>query len=93
MPDYIPNHKGMVFWSGVAELIGAIGMLIPLTRIYAGWGLIALLLAVFPTNIDMFVKAWTKRRWSWFMWATLLRLPIQFWLIYWVFTSAGLVIN
>lgn len=37
----------MVFWSGVAEVLGGFGVLIPFTKTYAAWGLILLLVAVF----------------------------------------------
>ena len=90
MPDYIPYHKAMVFWSGVAEILGGLGIMIPFTRAYAGWGLILLLLAVFPANIDMFIKAYQKHGMTSYTWITLLRLPLQFALIYWVFWAAQL---
>ncbi len=94
MPNYIPAHKAMVFWSGVAEILGGIGILIPETRVLAGWGLILLLVAVFPANIDMFVKAWQKNGLnSLYSWLTLLRLPLQFVLMYWVYWAAGLKIS
>lgn len=84
MPDYIPWHKAMVWISGVAEIIGGIAILIPSTRIWAVYGLIALLLAVFPANIDMAVKAYRKDGHNAYTWLLLLRLPLQFVLIYWV---------
>lgn len=90
MPDYIPNHRALVFWSGVAEVAGGIGILIPFLKIYAAWGLILLLIAVFPANIDMFIKAYQKQGWSLYTYLTLLRLPLQFVLIYWVFWAAEL---
>jgi uncharacterized membrane protein len=93
MPDYIPNHKAMVFWSGVAEVLGGIGILIPFTKTYAAWGLILLLIAVFPANIDMFLKAYQKQGWSLYTWLTLLRLPLQFVLIYWVYWATELKIG
>ncbi len=85
MPDYIPFHNAMVFWSGVAEVAGGIGYLFPEMRFFAAWGLIILLLAVFPANIDMFLKARKRRGFDLFTWITLLRLPIQPVLIWWVF--------
>ncbi len=86
MPDYIPHHKAMVFWSGLFEVIGGVGLLIPFVRYQAAWGLILLLIAVFPANIDMFVKAFQKQGFSsLYTWGTLLRLPLQFVLIYWVY--------
>lgn len=83
----------MVFWSGVAEVLGGIGILIPFTKTYAAWGLILLLIAVFPANIDMFLKAYQKQGWTLYTSLTLLRLPLQFVLIYWVYWSAELKIG
>lgn len=86
MPDYIPWHRPIVFVSGVAELLGGIGVLVPKTQLWAAWGLILLLIAVFPANIDMAVQAIKHQGWrSWYTLATLLRLPLQFVLIYWVY--------
>jgi uncharacterized membrane protein len=53
MPPYIPWHQLMVQLSGVAEVLGGVGLLIPSTRRAAAWGLVALLVAVFPANIYM----------------------------------------
>ncbi|MFV1884825.1 MAG: DoxX family protein [Balneola sp.] len=90
MPEYIPNHKAMVFWSGVFEILGGIGIMIPFSRTISAIGLILLLIAVFPANLDMFRKAYKKRAFSLYTLATLIRLPVQFWLIYWVYVVAGL---
>ena len=90
MPDYIPHHKAMVFWSGVFEVLGGLAIMIPAFRFAGGWGLILLLAAVFPANIDMFRQAWVKRGLTLYTLATLIRLPIQFWLMFWVFKAAGL---
>jgi uncharacterized membrane protein len=56
MPDYIPQylHRPAVIASGIAEvLLGAL-LLVPQTQRLAAWGLIALLIAVFPANIYMY---------------------------------------
>lgn len=90
MPDYIPHHKAMVFWSGVFEVLGGLAIMVPALRFAGGWGLILLLAAVFPANIDMFRQAWIKRGLTLYTLATLIRLPIQFWLMFWVFKAAGL---
>lgn len=91
MPNYIPNHKAMVFLSGVFEVLGGIGIMIPFLRTFSAIGLALLLAAVFPANLDMYQKAFKKRGFSLFTLATLLRLPLQFWLIYWVLASAQLL--
>lgn len=90
MPDYIPNHKAMVLWSGVFEILGGLGIMIPQLQVISGWGLILLLAAVFPANIEMFRKAWRKRGVTFYTLATLIRLPVQFWLMFWVYSAAGL---
>lgn len=86
-----PQSNGFLEW--VAEVMGGIGILIPFTKTYAAWGLILLLIAVFPANIDMFLKAYQKQGWSLYTFLTLLRLPLQFVLIYWVYWSAELKIG
>jgi uncharacterized membrane protein len=53
MPPYIPGHLFMVRASGVCEILGGLGLLIRQTRSAAAWGLVALLVAVFPANIYM----------------------------------------
>ncbi len=51
MPPALPWHLPLIYISGVCEIIGGLLVLVPATRRLAGWGLIALLLAVFPANI------------------------------------------
>lgn len=53
MPDYIPPslHRPAVHISGVAEMVLGALLLVPRTSRLAAWGLIALLVAVFPANI------------------------------------------
>tara|TARA_B100000676_G_C17293829_1_gene443739 strand:- start:66 stop:461 length:396 start_codon:yes stop_codon:yes gene_type:complete len=51
MPDYLPYHLELVYISGFFEVLLGVLLLIPKTRFYAGWGLILLLIAVFPANI------------------------------------------
>ncbi len=87
MPEYIPWHKALVIISGAAELLGGAGILMPKKRQWAGWGLIALLIAVFPVNIDMAVEAYRQQQWSLKFAGYLLRLPLQFVLMYWIYWS------
>lgn len=56
MPPYIPYHLAMVYISGAAEIAGGIGLLIPVLRRAAAWGLVALLIAVFPANLYMAIN-------------------------------------
>ena len=51
VPDYLPWPLALVYISGVFEILGGIGLLVPMTRKAAAWGLIALYICVFPANI------------------------------------------
>ena len=87
MPPYLPYHKELVYLSGIFEIIFGLMILFEKTRFWGSWGLILLLLAVYPANIYLafnqepqeligissFAASW-------------IRLPIQFILIgiaYW----------
>ncbi len=53
MPSYLPLHREIVLASGAAEIAGGAGVLVPAARGVARWWLIALLVAVFPANVEM----------------------------------------
>ncbi|RZL04874.1 MAG: DoxX family membrane protein [Hymenobacter sp.] len=53
MPPALPAPRLLVLLSGVAEVAGGLGLLLPATRRWAAWGLLALLVAVFPANVYM----------------------------------------
>ena len=55
MPPYLPWHLEIVYISGVIEILLGIMLLIPRFERLAGWGLVALLIAVFPANIHVFL--------------------------------------
>ena len=55
VPPYLPWHEALVSVSGVAEILLGGLLLLPSSSHLAGWGLIALLIAVFPANIHMLV--------------------------------------
>ena len=89
VPPGFGSPAVVVAISGVAEIAGGIGLLIPQLRRWAAWGLIALLIAVFPANVYMAVSQRSipdlhfSRRTLW------LRLPLQGVFIVWVW-YAGL---
>ncbi len=56
MPPWLPWPEAMNYISGGAEVLGGIGLLVPATRRLAGWGLIALLIAVFPANLHVALR-------------------------------------
>lgn len=51
VPPFVPNPGFMVTFTGICEILGAIGLLIPRTRRIAALALILLLLSVLPANI------------------------------------------
>lgn len=89
VPKGLPNPRLLVHLSGIAEFAGGVGVLIPATRRLAGQGLIALLLAVFPANINMAVNSERFKQFP--AWALWLRLPLQFAIIaqVWLATQRG----
>lgn len=84
MPDYLGYHRELVMISGVFELLSAMGILISQTRLWAGYGLMALVVAVYPANIHMAMHPELYPDISGlFLW---IRLPFQFlflWFIWW----------
>ena len=89
MPDYLPFHAEAVYLSGFFEILGGIVVLIPKLRALARWGLISLLIAVFPANIYM---AMNPNLFPEFSLALLyFRLPIQFLFIFWVLKATEMV--
>lgn len=88
MPPYIPWHRAMIIISGVAEILGGLGVLIPQTRLWAGWGLMLLLVAVFPANIYSALEGINPvnpKAPGWVLWV---RLPFQGVFMYWVWWVA-----
>lgn len=84
VPSWVPSPKLAVALSGIAELAGAAGVLVNRTRVLAAWGLIALLVLVFPANVYMLQQAISHHAsalWQALLWA---RLPLQPLLMWWV---------
>ncbi len=84
MPPYLPWHRELVFLSGVAEVALGVAVLVPQTRRWAAWGLIAMLIAIFPANLHIALydvpvfgaeKGLAALNW--------VRLPLQLVLIAW----------
>ena len=85
MPPYLPWHLELIYLSGLFEILGGIGVIIPATRKFSGWGLIALLIAVFPANIHIVlneVQLTAEPINPVLMWA---RLPFQAFFIGWIY--------
>jgi uncharacterized membrane protein len=83
VPPYLPTPLILVYISGAAEILGGLGLLAPMTRQLAAWGLIALLIAVLPANIYMATAHLRMPGVMGQSWAQWLRVPLQLPLIYW----------
>jgi uncharacterized membrane protein len=83
VPSALPAPLALVQISGVAEILGGLGLVLARTRRAAGWGLIALLVAVFPANLNMAVNHLPLAGHALPGWALWGRLPLQLVLIAW----------
>lgn len=84
MPPVLPWHRELVWLSGVAEVGLGLAVLVPRLRRLAAWGLVALLVAVFPANLHVALenvpiggRTEGLGVWNW------VRLPFQLVLIAW----------
>jgi|TARA_B100001093_G_C26676653_1_gene948577 uncharacterized membrane protein len=91
MPPAFPLHLEAVYISGLFEVLGGLGVLIPRFRKFSGWGLIALLIAVYPANIYMALtpEAFPDVPLS----ALYIRLVFQFIFFYWAYLVTRPVYN
>ena len=88
VPPFLPAPGLIVAVSGVAEILLGALVMVPATRTLAAWGIIALLVAVYPANIYQALynpvlvdpPAWMGQPSQTALW---IRLPMQFVLIYW----------
>jgi uncharacterized membrane protein len=86
VPPRLREHaKELVQISGVAEIAGGLGVLIPTTRRVSGLGLIALLVAVFPANVYMAREPQHFRKIP--RWALYARLPLQPLMVLWAWRA------
>ncbi len=70
VPKAFLSPRFLVYFTGVLEVLGAVGLLIPVTRIFAGLGLVLLLVAMFPANVNAARKGIQLRE----------KLPTPLWL-------------
>ncbi len=83
MPPYLPWPLALVYLSGVAEIVLGALLLVPTWTVMAAWGLIALLIAVFPANVHMAMHPDLYPSIS--PTALLVRLPLQGVLVAWAY--------
>ena len=77
MPDYLPLHLEAVYLSGFFEILLGGMLLFKKYRKVAGWGLIALLIAVFPANIYLAQNEMAQQTLNISQTTAIVRLPFQ----------------
>ena len=80
VPGFLGSPAVWVALSGVAELAGAVLLVVPRTRRVAGWACAALFVIVFPANVQMAIDSVHGPGSAWVAW---LRLPLQIPLVLW----------
>ena len=81
MPRYLPSHKALVFWSGIAEIILGIGLCIPILKMISIYGIIAMLIVFL--SVHFYMLSSKKASAGIPKWILVLRIPLQFGLMYW----------
>jgi uncharacterized membrane protein len=84
VPPGFPSPAALVAISGVAEAAGGVGLFVPALRAPAAYGLIALLVAVFPANLNMALRpeAFAAVAPAWVWWARLPLQPLMMWAVF-----------
>lgn len=86
MPPWLCGHFELIYISGVFEILLGILLIPVFTRRAAAWGLILLLIAVLPANVQMVLNY--KNENNPYLWVTIIRLPLQLLLIWWAYRIA-----
>ncbi|MEQ1675392.1 MAG: DoxX family protein [Chitinophagaceae bacterium] len=83
MPPWLPWHLSLIHISGIVEIVLGLLLLPQQTRRVAAWGIIALLVSVFPANVQMMLNYQQEQ--NPYLWVAVLRLPLQIVLILWAY--------
>lgn len=83
MPPYIPAHGSMVLISGIVEMILGFMLMNKNSQEEAAWGIIILMILFFPVHIYMLQNEKAAMKLP--KWVLILRLPLQFAIMYWAY--------
>lgn len=86
MPPYIPSKKLLNQLSGIAEMVLGFMVLNPETQDSAAWAIIVLLVLFIPIHIYMLQEKKAALKMP--KWALIIRIPLQFGLMYWAYQYA-----
>lgn len=91
MPDFLPAHLELVLFTGLCELAGAVGLLLPRWRRRAALALALYFVCVFPANVKNALDGLDVEGLpaaTWYYW---LRLPMQPLILLWALYAGGLL--
>jgi uncharacterized membrane protein len=92
VPGFLPYPQALVYITGVMEILLAILLLIPRYQRWAGWGIIGLLVVVFPANINVAVNNLPAPGGlpaaAWYAWSRLAFQPIYIAWVWWAAMNA-----
>lgn len=83
MPPYLPYHLVLVYLSGLAEIVCGTFLIPKKTRRIGAWLTIALLIAIFPANVQMSIDSYSIGGLMFYV--SVFRLPLQFLMVWWVY--------
>jgi uncharacterized membrane protein len=90
IPSFVPFKQEMVYFTGVVEIAGAVGLLVPRLSTLTAWLLISFFILVLPANIYAalqhvdYQNATVNGQGPDYLW---FRIPLQFLFIIWVYLS------
>jgi len=87
LPGYLPGHKFLVNFSGVAEIILGIALCFSMTKEIALYLIIAMLIFFLPVHFHMLFDKRASMGLP--KWMLALRIPLQFALMYWAYLYLG----
>jgi uncharacterized membrane protein len=91
LPDFIPFKTGVIYFTGIVEIIAAAGLLLPATRVGTGWALIIFFILLLPGNIKAAIDHVDYQKGTFdgngpaYLW---FRIPLQLLFMVWNYLSA-----
>ncbi len=83
MPKYLPNHRSLVYLSGIAEIVLGISLCFPGLKNLSIYGIIAMLIVFLL--VHFYMLSGEKASAGIPKWILILRIPLQFFLMYWAY--------
>lgn len=91
VPEFIPNKEGIVYLTGIMEILLATGLLVPRLKVISGWALIILLILMLPANIHASINNVNYQKGTFngnglsYLW---FRIPLQAFFVFWTYLSS-----